>query len=397
MKLLKYIQPMKYSILLLTLSIFLTSCGGGGEKTVDGVIESGDLVALQKKKDELTTQQQEIHDQLKQLDEKIDELNPEKNIPLITAFTAKDTVFNHYVELQGSVETKQNLVITPEMGGILKRVYVKEGDKVSKGQLLASVDDGGMGQQLAQMQVQADLAKTTFERQKRLWDQKIGSEIQYLQAKSNFEGQQNAINSMKQQLGKASIRAPFSGTIDDVITEQGSVVAPGQTPIMRLVNLSDMYIQTDVPETYITNVKTGKDVEVMFPVLNKTMDAKIRQTGDFINPENRTFKVEIAVPNTDKTIKPNLTARLKINDYTNEKAILIPQSIISENADGEQYIYILENSEGQKAVAKRVIIKTGISQGDVIEVLSGLNDGDQIIEEGARSVKDGQTVKIISY
>ncbi len=397
MNLFKYNQVMKYFILLLSVSIFLTSCGGGGEKTVEGVIESGDLVALQKKKDELTTQQQEIQEQLKQLDEKIEELNPEKNIPLITAFTANDTVFNHYVELQGSVETKQNLVITPEMGGILQRVYVKEGDKVSKGQLLAKVDDGGLSQQLAQMQVQADLAKTTFERQKRLWDQKIGSEIQYLQAKSNYEAQQEAINSMKQQLAKSSIRAPFAGTIDDVITEQGSVVSPGQTPVVRLVNLSDMYIQTDVPETYITNIKTGKDVEVMFPVLNKTMDAKIRQTGDFINPENRTFKVEIAVPNTDKTIKPNLTARLKINDYTNENAILIPQSIISENADGEQYIYILDSKEGQKAVAKRVIIETGISQGDVIEVLSGVKDGDQIIEEGARSVKDGQTVKIISY
>ena len=388
---------MKKLITLIIVSVLVISCGGNESKTIDGAIESGDLVALQKKKDELTTQQQEIHDQLKKIDEKLDELNPEKNIPLITAFTVTDTIFNHYVELQGSVETKQNLVVTAEMGGILLRVYVKEGDKVNKGQLLASVDDGGMGQQLAQMQVQADLAKTTFERQKRLWDQKIGSEIQYLQAKSNYEGQQNAINSMKQQLGKASIRAPFSGTIDDVITEQGSVVSPGQTPIMRLVNLSDMYIQTDVPETYITNVKTGKDVEVMFPVLNKTLDAKIRQTGDFINPENRTFKVEIAVPNTDKTIKPNLTARLKINDYTNEKAILIPQNIISENAEGEQYIYILENKEGEKAVAKRVIIETGVSQGDVIEVLSGIKDGDQIIEEGARSVKDGQTVKIISY
>tara|TARA_A100000171_G_C2139241_1_gene153269 strand:+ start:4187 stop:5353 length:1167 start_codon:yes stop_codon:yes gene_type:complete len=388
---------MKKLITLIILSVLVISCGDNDTNTVEGIIESGDLVALQKKKDELTTQQQQINDQLKQLDEKINELNPEKNVPLITAFTASDTVFNHYVELQGSVETKQNLVITPEMGGILQRVYVKEGDKVSKGQLLAKVDDGGMSQQLAQMQVQADLAKTTFERQKRLWDQKIGSEIQYLQAKSNYEAQQEAINSMKQQLGKSSIRAPFSGTIDDVITEQGSVVSPGQTPIVRLVNLSDMYIQTDVPETYITNVKTGKDVEVMFPVLNKTMDAKIRQTGDFINPENRTFKVEIAVPNADKTIKPNLTARLKINDYTNEKAILIPQSIISENAEGEQYIYVLDSKEGQKAVAKRVIIETGISQGDVIEVLSGVKDGDQIIDEGARSVKDGQTVKIISY
>ncbi|MAY52752.1 MAG: efflux transporter periplasmic adaptor subunit [Flavobacteriaceae bacterium] len=388
---------MKKSLILALLLLVLISCGGGGNNSLETVLESNDVVALQQKKDELTTQQQALNEQLKQLDEKINELNPEKNIPLVTTFVANDTVFNHYVELQGSVETKQNLVVTSEMGGILQRVYVKEGDKVSKGQLLAKVDDGGMSQQLAQMQVQADLAKTTFDRQKRLWDQKIGSEIQYLQAKSNYEAQQEAINSMKQQLGKFVIRAPFSGTIDDVITEQGSVVSPGQTPILRVVNLSDMYIQTDVPETYITNVTKGKDVEVLFPVLSKTMDAKIRQTGDFINPENRTFKVEIAVPNKDKDIKPNLTARLRINDYTNNEAILIPQSIISENAEGEQYIYVLENQEGEKAIAKRVIIKTGQSQGDVIEVLEGLKAGDSIIQEGARSVKDGQTVKIITY
>lgn len=389
---------MKYCIALFTTALLFTACGGGDANSLETVLASNDVETLQKKKDELVTQQQEINLKLKQLDEKMNELNPEKNIPLITTFVARDTVFNHYVELQGSVETKQNLVVTAEMGGVLQRMYVKEGDKVRKGQLLAKVDDGGMSQQLAQMQVQADLAKTTFERQERLWNQKIGSEIQYLQAKSNYEGQLKAINSMKQQLGKSTIRAPFSGTIDDVITEQGSVVSPGQTPILRLVNLSDMYIQTDVPETYITNVTEGKDVEVQFPVLDKTIDTKIRQTGDFINPDNRTFKVEIDVPNQDKSIKPNLTARLKINDYTNENAILIPQSIISEDAAGDQYVYILEDKkEGNKAVAKQVIIETGKLQGDVIEVLRGIKAGDEIIDEGARSVKEGQTVKIISY
>ena len=168
---------MKKSLILALLLLVLISCGGGGNNSLETVLESNDVVALQQKKDELTTQQQALNEQLKQLDEKINELNPEKNIPLVTTFVANDTVFNHYVELQGSVETKQNLVVTSEMGGILQRVYVKEGDKVSKGQLLAKVDDGGMSQQLAQMQVQADLAKTTFDRQKRLWDQKIGSEI----------------------------------------------------------------------------------------------------------------------------------------------------------------------------------------------------------------------------
>jgi multidrug efflux pump subunit AcrA (membrane-fusion protein) len=158
-----------------------------------------------------------------------------------------------------------------------------------------------------------------------------------------------------------------------------------------------MYIETAVPEKYIAAVVKGKDVEVNFPVLGKKLDAKVRQTSNFINPNNRTYNIEIAVPNKDKMIKPNLTARLKINDYTNEEALLIPQSIISENADGEQYIYILESKESNKAIAKRVIIETGKTQGDVIEVLSGISSGDEIVEEGARSVKDGQTVKIITY
>ncbi|SDR75180.1 RND family efflux transporter, MFP subunit [Gillisia sp. Hel1_33_143] len=387
---------MKKLLSILTLSTLLISCGGDNNKSVEEIAASNDVKTIQQKRDELTTTQQEIHDQLKVLDAKLDELNPEKNVPLITAILAKKEVFNHYLELQGSVETKQNLVINAEIGGILNKVYVKEGDKVTKGQLLARIDDGGMSQQLAQLQTQADLAKTTFERQKRLWDQKIGSEIQFLQAKSNYEGQVSAVNQMKSQVARSTIIAPFSGIIDDVITEAGSVVSPGQTPILRIVNLSDMYIQTDVPENYISDVTKGKEVKVTFPVLGKSIDTKIRQTGNFINPDNRTFKVEIEVPNKEKEIKPNLTARLKINDYTSEEALLIPQSIISENAEGEQYIYILENVEGEKAVAKQQIIKTGKTQGDVIEVLEGVKDGDQIIKEGARSVKDGQTVKIIT-
>ena len=158
-----------------------------------------------------------------------------------------------------------------------------------------------------------------------------------------------------------------------------------------------MYIETDVPETYISNVTVNKDVIVEFPVLGRTVNAKIRQAGNFINPANRTFKIEIAVPNNDKSIKPNLTARLKINDYTNEKAILIPQSVISENASGEQYVYVIQDINAEHVgTAKRIIIKTGRPQGDVIEVLEGLDNSTSIIQEGARSVKDGQEVQIIT-
>lgn len=386
---------MKQIITIAFITLFMVSCGADKKTSVEDIIASNDLEQIRTKKTELDAQQQELELQLKQLGLKIKELDPQEKIPLITTFPAQESEFIHYVELQGNVDTKKNLVIYPEYSGILTSVFVKEGQNVSKGQTLAKIDDGGLSQQVAQLQIQADLAKTTFERQKRLWEQNIGSEIQYLQSKSTFEAQQKAVNQLQQQVARTVVKAPFSGTIDDVITEQGSVVAPGQTALFRIVNLDEMYIETDVPESYITTVSEGKTVQVDFPVLGMTMDAKIRQAGSFINPANRTFKVEVAIPNKDKNIKPNLTAKLRINDYTNEKAILIPLSIISENANGEQYVYTISNKTDSIATAKRTIITTGKTQGDDIEVLTGLTSNDEIIQEGARSVKDGQEVKIL--
>ena len=388
---------MKYIYSIIIVTLILASCGGEKKQTIEAVIATENLDKIRLKRGEVVAKQQEIAEQLKQLDSKIATLDTTKKVPLITTFKAEHSVFNHYLELQGNVNTKKNLVVFPEYSGVLSSVYIKEGQRVSKGQLLAKIDDGGMSQQLAQAEIQASLAKTTFERQERLWNQKIGSEIQYLQAKSSYQAQEQAVNQLKQQLGKTSVRAPFSGTIDNIITEQGSVVAAGQTQLIRIINLEDMYIETDVPERYITNVIKNKVVEVEIPILDKTIETKVRQAGDFINPANRTFKVEIAIPNKDRMIKPNLTAKLKINDYTNSEALLIPQSIISENAQGEQYIYVVKNkNENEEGTAERVIIKTGKTQGDVIEVLKGIENGAEIIQEGARSVKNGQTVKVIN-
>jgi len=386
---------MKKIFSLLIVVLLLASCENKKNQSVEDLLNTNDLKQIRKKKSELDSEQQEIAFQIKQLETKIKELDPQEKVSLITTLIVKEEVFKHFVELQGNVNTKQNLIIYPEYSGILTRVFVKDGQQVSKGQKLAKIDDGGLRQQITQLQIQADLAKTTFERQERLWNQKIGSEIQYLQAKSTYESQQEAVSQLQQQIGKTIVRAPFSGTIDDVITEQGSVVTIGQSQLFRIVNLEDMYIEINVPERYISSIIQGKDVLVDFPILGKTINAKVRQAGNFINPANRTFKIEVAVPNKDKTIKPNLTAKLKINDYTNEKVILIPQSIISENAEGQQYVYTIKDKNENKASAKRVIIETGKTQGDYIEVLSGLQNGNEIIVEGARSVKDGQEVKIL--
>ncbi|WP_147678272.1 efflux RND transporter periplasmic adaptor subunit [Algibacter pacificus] len=386
---------MKYIYSLLLTTLILSSCGGKKNQSVEEIIATDNLELIREKKTELDLSAQQISTQLKQLEAKIKSLNPQTKIPLITTFTVKESVFTHFVELQGSVDTKQNLIIFPEYSGVLTKVYVKEGQKVNKGQILAKIDDGGLSQQLAQIQIQTNLAKTTFERQERLWNQKIGSEIQFLQAKSSFEAQQEAVNQLEQQVSKTVIRAPFSGTIDDVITDQGSVVAAGQSQLFRIVNLNNMFIETEVPERYVSDITKGKDVKINFPILGKEIDAKVRQAGNFINPANRTFKVEVEIPNKNGDIKPNLTAKLKINDYTNNKAFLIPQSIISENAEGQQYVYTITDKSNNIAKAKRVIIETGKTQGDLIEVLSGVEHNEEIIVEGARSVKEGQNVKIL--
>lgn len=386
-------------ILLFALSLLMTACGGGEGTSVKELIANGDLEALRARKTEVSQMHRELEEQIAQLDSAIGLKVGNKKLPLVTTFEAKQQNFDHYVEFQGDVTTKQNVLIYPEAAGTLLSVKVNKGQKVSKGQLLAVIDDGGMRSQLLQMETQLALAKTTFERQERLWDQKIGTEIQFLQSKASYEAQENAVKQMKSQLAKFTINAPFSGIIDEVIRDQGTVVAPGGpgSEVFRIVNLSNMYIEVDVPESYIATITPGKAVKVHFPILNETLEAKVRQTGNFINPDNRSFTIEIPVPNKAGKIKPNLTAKVQINDYINEKAILIPQSVISENAEGEQYAFVASDINGENiAKASKNIITTGKTQGDFVEVLSGIANGQSVIQEGARSVKDGQEIKILT-
>lgn len=393
---------MKNTLILstITLSILvLAGCGNNESGSIDEIIASGDLEAIRSKKSEISEEQKKLDAQIQLLDSVISANDTNKKLPLVTTFGAKKAPFDHFIELQGDVTTKQNVLIYPEVPGILYQVNVSEGQQVRKGQVLARIDDGGLSSQVQQMKTQLALSKTTFERQKRLWDQKIGTEIQYLQAKASFEAQENAVKQMESQLDKFTITAPFAGVIDDVIKDQGTVVSPGGpgSEVFRIINLSNMYIEVAVPETYIADVTEGKAVKVFFPVLGMEIESKIRQTSNFINPNNRSFTVEVPVPNGNGKVKPNLTAKVHINDYQNSEAILIPQSVISENSEGEQYAFVVSGINGDNiAQANKSIIKTGKTQGDYVEVLEGIKDGDFIIQEGARTVKDGQEVKILA-
>lgn len=386
-------------ILTLFIAATIVACGGN-DSSISTILAEGDMESIQAKKKELASQLRQVEGDIAKLDSAIKANSEDENIPLITALKVESQDFIHFVELQGGVTTRQNVLVYPEVAGTLMKVHVTEGSNVKKGQVLATIDDGGLSSQLIQMKTQLSLAETTYERQKRLWDQKIGSEIQFLQTKTNYESQKSAVEQMESQLDKFSIRAPFSGVVDDIIKDQGTVVAPGGpgSEVFRIINLSNMYIEAAVPETYITSVTKGKKVKVFFPVLNETIESYVKETGNYINPNNRSFTVEIPVPNRSGNVKPNLTARVHINDYQSEAALLIPQSAISENSEGEQYAYMVSNINGDNiATAKKTIITTGKTQGDVIEILSGISSGQSIIIEGARSVKDGQEVKILNY
>jgi RND family efflux transporter MFP subunit len=386
---------MKKYISLTLFSLLLLSCDSDQKKSTEALIEKGALKELRLKRSVIITEADVLSKELKKIDDAISVLDDNLAESLVTIFEAKESVFKHYLELQAAVQTKENIVVNAEFSGILMQINVNEGQQVTKGQSLGKIDDGGLTQQLAQLEIQAVLAKTTFDRQKNLWLQKIGSEIQYLQTKSNYEAQIKAVLQLKQQMAKTVIKAPFSGIVDEIITDKGSVVAQG-SPILRIISLGNMYLEADVPEKYIGSIKRGTEVIVEFPMLNKTIKTTISLVNNYINPGNRSFKVQIQVPNKSGLIKPNLSAKININDYSNLDVIKVPLSILSENADGEQYIYIAERTgKANQAIARKIIVKTGKSQGDLIEILEGLKDGNSIIKEGARSIKDGQKVSII--
>lgn len=368
----------------------LTACSSDNTSSVANAIASGDIETMRAKHTQIAQQRKALETDLNTLDAAMALLDDNAKLPLVTTLTATPQTFKHYIELQGDLEIGQDELVYPEISGILTQIHVEEDQKVTKGQVLATIDDGGLSEQLAQAKIQADLNQTTFERQKRLWEQNIGSEMQYLQAKAQYEAQQNAVKQLQSQLAKATIKSPFSGIVDDVTQDPGTITSPG-SELFRIIDDSELSIAIEVPETHLATVTLGKPVTIYFPVLGDSATSHISDVGTFINLANRCFTADIPVPANIPNIKPNLTAKVKINDYTNENALLIPQSIISENAQGKQYVYTINT---QSTTAQKTLIQTGKTQGDYVEVLAGINSGDQIINEGARTVKEGQRVNI---
>jgi len=376
---------------LLTL-LLLFSCESN--ETFESIIESNDIEKIKLARKTIVASQQDLNTKIELLDNRIEELNENPQLPIVQVVSVNPSRFDHYIQVQGSVKSDQLINIYPEFSGIIKNIYVKSGDQVKKGDPLVKIDDGGLKEQLSQLEIKFELTKTTFERQKRLWEQKIGSEIQFLETKSMFEAQKQAINQLKKQIQKTLIQAPFKGTIDNVIVKLGEVVYPGRSNLMMLLNMDNLYVESNVPEKYISSIKVGNKAILEFPLIEKSVSTIIRQSGNYIHPINRTFKIEMDIESVEFGVKPNLNSKVRINDYSNKKALMINQNIISVDSNNEEFVYKLYSKNNKDYVTKTTI-ETGKSDGKNIEVISGLNQGDFIVSEGIRKLVDNSRVKII--
>ena len=371
------LKPMKKILILLTAAVIIASCSA----TKPSDDENTKRAKLQQYKQELHDLKLKIDDLEKELGtSKIDEVVKVKVTEL------QNITFEHFIEVTGKVEAEYDVNVSPETAGIISEVYVKEGQAVRKGQILAKLNTDILERSLDEVMVQLDLANLNFERQDNLWKQNIGSEMQYLQSKNTKEGLEKRVESLKTQIEMGKIKSPVSGVVDVVFQKKGHIGNP-QVPLAKVININKMRVYADVSEFYLTKIKKGAVVNVFFPALNREIKAPIYQVGNTIDPNNRTFRVRINLNNSDKMIKPNLVSIIKLRDYLNEETIAVPVLYIKEDLKGS-YTFIVDKQKG-KNVAKKMYVKTGVSNNNVIEVVEGLTTGMQVISEGYNQIIDG--------
>lgn len=370
---------MKKLIIYSAIGVLLASCSA----TVDKKAE------LEK----LKAQREQLNTQINQLETEVNPgaAKPDQKAVSVKTTEAKECVFNHYIEVQGVVDGDQNIAVSPQMAGIVTAVYVKEGTPVKKGQVLVDLDAQVLKKSLEEVNTQLDLANSIFLKQSALWEKKIGSEVQYLQAKANKESLEQRANTIKEQIQLARIVSPISGTVESVPLRVGEMASPGMpNSTIRVINMSVAKISADVAETYASRIKNGNDAMVSFPDLGKEIESKLNFTSRFIDPTNRTFKVECRISSKEVELRANMIAYIKIKDYTNENAFCLPVNYVQSSPDG-RFIFVAKQN-GNEWAAERRIIKTGMDYNGIIEVLDGILAGDKIITSGFQGLNAGAKV-----
>ena len=376
------------SLAILTL-ISLVACGGKKTET--------DLDKLKQQLAEKRAQAAALQTEIVDLEAqvfKLDSSAQETATRIVTVLPAARKDFEHYTEVQGAVATALDpSPASSETGGRVLQVFVREGQTVTAGQLIAKVDLEAVQKTLDQIQVTLNLARDVYQKQENLWKQQIGSEIQYLQAKNNVEALEKQMESVRFQLNKAEVHAPIAGTIEKVNTKAGELAAPGM-PIVTIINYNQLTVKADVSESFLKNLHAGDVVDVDFPALGLKQSARVSEIGRFVNPSNRTFEVKVAV-NAAGVLKPNVLANIKFRDAASKDVVLIPTQMISQDPTGQNYVYQrVKGADGD--IAKKVIITTGESNGIETVVTTGLKGGEELIDKGARETSDGERIKVIN-
>jgi RND family efflux transporter MFP subunit len=341
--------------------------------------------SLRHAKNDIAEKINEVEDQLKLMDS-----SGNHNVPVVVVKDVDVKMFRHYFQVHGVVETDQNAVLNPEVMAKIVSIEAGEGDFVTKGKTLVSLDSKVVQNNIAEVNTQIVLAQTIYDKQKSLWDQKIGSEIQYIEAKSNLESLNRKLETLEAQLAMYTIKAPFNGVVDEIIAKVGEMSSPGM-PVLRIINLNEVYIKSDVSERYLDKIKIGDTAVISFPSLGINMSSQISRIGNFINPGNRTFKIRFEIKNPDSKLIPNLLAEVNIMDYMSNKTIVIPTKVIQETPTGEEFVFVLKRNGMPRA--EKHIVKSGLSYKGQIEILEGLKAGDELIVQGGRSIKDGEIVE----
>jgi membrane fusion protein (multidrug efflux system) len=370
-----------YAIALAT--SLLIACSQEKKSDLQG--KRDELAELKKQETELATKIKTLEGDLAKLEPKKEE---EARVKDVTVAPVSATTFRHFVELQGTIDAKNNVQVSPKSGGVITAVYVKEGDQVRAGQPIAKVDDQLLRESIEEVKTQLSLANTVYEKQASLWKQQIGTEIQYLQAKNNKESLDRRLSTLNAQLSQSTVTAPISGVVDQVNVKIGQSAAPG-IGLVRIVNLAQLKAVAKVSDTYSGSVRKGDAITVEFPDINRKLNSRISFVATTVDPLSRTFTIEAPLP-SDNSLKPNMLAQIKINDKTLGNAIVINQNLIQSTESG-QLVYVAVN-EGGKKIAKARTVKTGESYGGKIAITQGLQAGDQIVTAGYQDLVDGQPI-----
>lgn len=372
-----------YNVLtFVVVAAVLTACGSS---------EAGDK---QSQLESLKTQQAEIAKQIAAIEKEMKAANPEANTGVrakeVVATTVALRPFNHYIQTQGKVESEENVLVSAKSMGSITQIFVKEGQSVSKGQVLAQIDNAAIVSSIESMKAQLELVTAVFERQKNLWEQKIGTEVQYLTAKSNKESLEKQLASLYEQNDATRIKSPINGTVDELMIKVGTLASPG-IPAARVVNAADLSVKANISEAYVTNVKVGNKVIVSIPELKKDVEARVSFVGRTIDPLSRTFAVEVELPSYPD-LRPNMSGVIKVVYYSEENAVTVPVNVV-QTINNEKIVYVAVQDGNNVVARKRVVEVAGVFD-NLAQLTKGIAAGDKVITFGFQGLSDGQVIKL---